>query len=334
MLVGRQEERLPLLRWRPTANRFVSIIIPSRTPQIAARCLAGLTEKPAGVPFEIILVVTGGPPESWRHLRAMFGGSRVEFVAFGQQGETFNFQSACNAGRKKAGGDAFLFLNDDVAISEEDWLSGLLQWLDLDHVGAVGPKLLYPDGRIQHTGVVVGMAGFASHVFRWEREGSHFTSPFVSPERYRNCSAVTAACLLTPTRVFDEVGGFNEQFTLLFGDVDFCLRLRQAGYRLVYTPDVRLVHAESSTRQLGGKDRIPRSDWELFTRLWLPVLARGDPFYNPNLSVADEHPDFKKGERDTPIFHNEKWMARLPNTSVITLPHDLLSSLVEANERQ
>src|SRR5262249_15472176 len=162
----------------------------------------------------------------------------------------------------------------------------LAQWLDVDGVGAVGPKLLYPDGRIQHAGVVVGMTGFASHVFRQQAEGK--ATCFASDEWYRNCSALTAACLLIRSSIFDRLGGFDERFALLFGDVDLCLRLRRSGWRLVYTPDVRLVHAESSTRRSAQRQWIPRSDWELMTRLWLPALMAGDPLYNRSLGVRGE----------------------------------------------
>ena len=225
------------------------------------------------------------------------------------------------AGRKRARGDTLLFLNDDVLIQEEGWLSRLVQWLDLEGVGAVGPKLLFPDGRIQHAGVVVGMSGFADHIFRGQVEGS--SSCFLSDDWYRNCSALTAACLLIPSRIFDQVGGFDERFTLLFGDVDLCLRLGIAGWRLVYTPDVHLVHAESSTRRGLLVDLVPRADWELLTRLWLPMLVTGDPFYNRNLSVRHERPCLKTDPDDVPVRLNEEWMAGLPAKPLIAFPEDL-----------
>lgn len=309
------------LRWSPAGNRLASIVIPSRTPTLAARCLGSLLGRGQSTRLEVIVVMTGGRAEAWESLRETTADSRVQFFRFEPAGDAFNFQKACNAGRAQARGDALLFLNDDIFVGEDEWLIRLLQWLDLDRVGAVGPKLLYPDGRIQHAGAVVGMTGFAAHVFREEIEG--VSSCFVSDEWYRNCSALTAACLLVRSEAFDRTGGFDERFTLLFGDVDLCLRLRADGWRLVYTPDVRLVHAESSTRRARGSDRIPRSDWELLTRLWQPALRAGDPFYNPNLSVRVERPEIRSGPDDTAIRVHEEWMERLPRKPMITFPDDL-----------
>lgn len=321
IVAGLRGRSFPRFRWTPAGDRLVSIIVPSRTPALAALCLQSLLGRRESVRIQVIVVTTGGRPESWNSLRETLADPRVEFLRFEPEGGAFNFHRACHAGRGRARGEALLFLNDDVLIGQDDWLSRLLQWLDLEGVGAVGPKLLFPDGRIQHAGAVLGMTGFAAHVFRGEAEGT--PTCFVSDDSYRNCSALTAACLLVRSDAFDRAGGFDERFTLLFGDVDLCLRLRRAGWRLVYTPDVRLVHGESSTRRGLPADSIPRSDWELLTRLWLPALASGDPFYNPNLTVREERPNIRRGPDDTPIDLNEELMQRLPRKALITFPEDL-----------
>lgn len=319
---GIQQTRL---RWNSLADRLVSVIVPSRTPTLAARCLSHVVRHTTGVRFEVIVVATAGSRSDWERAFVGLPDAPVEIHTVDAGTMGFNFQSTCNAGRQRARGDALLFLNDDVVVSEPGWLGKLDQWLDVDGVGAVGPKLVHPGGTIQHAGVVVGMTGFASHAFRGEREGK--ASLFASDLWYRGCSALTAACLLMPTRVFDEVGGFDDRFAILFGDVDLCLRLREAGYRLVYTPDVTLEHEESRTRRRTGAERVPRRDWELFTERWLPLLAEGDPFYSPCLTSLDERIDFKRDDGDTPIRRNEVWMSRLPRKPWIDLPDDLATSL-------
>ena len=145
-------------------------------------------------------------------------------------------------------------------------------------VGAVGAKLLYPNGRIQHGGVVLGVGGVAGHAFRhvpnheWGYHGlAHLT---------RNCSAVTAACMLVPRPLFQQVRGFDSTLPVEYNDVDLCLRIRREGHRIVYAPDAVLCHYESATR----KGTRCRPDEERVRQIWGELIREGDPYYNVNLT--------------------------------------------------
>jgi GT2 family glycosyltransferase len=151
-------------------------------------------------------------------------------------------------------------------------------WTCCDDIGVVGAKLLKPDGTIQHAGVIIGLMGFAGHVFAGLRDGQ--TTPFGLSEWYRNVLAVTAACLGIRRQVFEEVGGFSEDFILCGNDVELCLRVQKAGYRVLYHPFVRLLHEESATRD----GTIPIEDFRESFKCYQRYLRDGDPYFNPNLS--------------------------------------------------
>jgi GT2 family glycosyltransferase len=149
-------------------------------------------------------------------------------------------------------------------------------------VGAVGAKLLFSDGRIQHAGVVLGVEGMVGHAFRLVRDdGAHGCE---LANVIRDCSAVTAACMMMRRSRFEEVGGFDETLPIDFNDVDLCLRLRQRGYLIVYTPLALLYHHESATR---GHFHTPEYQ-ELFLRRWDRYIKNGDPYYNRNLTLTSE----------------------------------------------
>jgi len=156
----------------------------------------------------------------------------------------------------------------------------MLEQAQRPEVGAVGARLHYPDGRIQHAGVVLGVGGVADHAFKG-LPGDAFTY-FALGSVVRNCSAVTAACMMMPRRVFEEVKGFDERLAVALNDVDLCLRLRQRGYLIVYTPFALLYHHESCTRA----GLFPPREEELVWTLWGDVIRRGDPYYNPNLTLS------------------------------------------------
>jgi len=202
----------------------------------------------------------------------------------------FNFSDLSNRGAAAATGTVLLFLNNDVEIVEPGWLAEMVSCVLDPTVGAVGAKLLYPDGTLQHGGIVLGVGGVAGH--------SHLGLPGEEPGYFarmvltQEVSAVTGACLAVRAAVFKEVGGFDARhLAVAFNDVDLCLRLRAAGYRNVWTPHARLIHHESKSR---GPEDTPekRARFEAETRVmqarWEPQL-RADPYYNPNLSRASAH---------------------------------------------
>ena len=176
-----------------------------------------------------------------------------------------------------------LFLNDDTTIVDAEWLTALVEHAQRPSVGVVGAKLLYPFGLIQHAGVVMGLWENTGHAFRNLPGDSQ--AYFGFPQIVRNCSAVTAACMMTKRDLFLRLGGFDEtHLAVAFQDVDYCLRVCEAGLRVVYTPFCTLVHHESVTKdeKLGN----PREVRYMQTR-WADVIAR-DPYYSPHLSRKAE----------------------------------------------
>ena len=190
----------------------------------------------------------------------------------------FNFPRKINFAVAQTDAPYGLLLNDDVEPINAEWLSAMLEYAQVPPIGAVGAKLFYPDGRLQHAGVAVGVCGIAAHLLHQHPGGSDGCDGIALTAR--NCSAVTGACLLTRRAVYDEVGGFDERLALDFNDVDFCLRVRQAGYRIVYTPHARLFHHESAS--FGNRQQRPEEIAAMRQR-WGSALDQ-DPYYNVNLT--------------------------------------------------
>ncbi len=200
-----------------------------------------------------------------------------------RRGQPFNYSRLNNDAVRECESPLILFLNDDMNVIEPDWLTAMVEHAQREEIGAVGSLLLYPSGLIQHAGVVLGVFENSAHLFRMlpPKPGIHFDLPVLP----RNCSSVTAACLLTRRDVFWEAGGFNEQdLAVAFQDVDFCLKVRALGYRIVYTPFSRLFHHESVTKA----EKIPNpAEVRYMKDTWRSVIE-SDPYYNPNLSRKDE----------------------------------------------
>ncbi len=168
----------------------------------------------------------------------------------------------------------------------------MVRWVDRPEVGVVGAKLLYPDRTIQHAGVIVGMEGHASHVFWGYRERQ--SGPFGSVDWYRNFTAVTGACMMVRRGTFEAAGGFDEKYLLAFSDIEFCMRVIGRGLRVVYTPHARLIHFEGKSRG----DHIPSNDIRVGLDDFMPLVERGDPFYNPNLSYVERKPMIRPADEE------------------------------------
>ncbi len=265
------------VRYRLRRTPLVSIIIPTRDRwTLLQECLRSIEEKTSYTHYEILVINNDSrEPVTARGLEGVGRTWRVlDYPG------PFNFSAINNLGAAHAKGDVLVFLNNDTQVIERDWLTAMLEQAQRPEVGAVGARLHYPDGRIQHAGVVLGVGGVADHAFKGQ-PGDAFTY-FALGSVVRNCSAVTAACMMVPRRVFEEVKGFDERLAVALNDVDLCLRLRQRGYLIVYTPFALLYHHESGTR---GK-LFPPKEEELVWTLWGDVIRRGDPYYNPNLTLS------------------------------------------------
>lgn len=277
--------RLPTsyrVRYRLPEGEAVQIIIPSRNNVRYLRpCIKSILKKTEYRHYRINIVDNGSDDRATlAYLRKMQDEPRVLVLRYDRP---FNFSAINNWAVRQVGGRYLLFLNDDTEVITPGWLDAMLEQAQRAEVGAVGAKLLYPDGRIQHGGVVLGI-GVAYHAHRFFPSGH--PGYFGRLEIVQDFSAVTAACLMTRREVFEQVGGFDEtDLAVAYNDVDFCLRVRQAGYEIIYTPFAELYHHESVSRgpSLDGREVA------FMQRKWGDLLTR-DPFYNPNL--APDRGDF------------------------------------------
>jgi len=239
-------------------------------------CLTDLEDRTRYRRYEIVIADrTGGAAAEVRGRL----GARWRVLPVGP---SRNLAEAHNAALAEAAGEHVVVMSPGVRAVDGDWLAALLEHAQRPEVGAVGAKLLYADGRIQHAGVVLGIAGPANHAFRNlpGDVGGHWILANV----VRNCSAVTGACMMLPRRALREVGGFDPRFEVAYADVDLCLRLRRRGYLVVYTPWAVLSYSEPVHR---GRLDLAR-DEALCWRVWGDAIRRGDPYHNPNLSRASE----------------------------------------------
>ncbi len=233
-----------------------------------------ILEKTSYPNYSIVVVDNGRLSEA--QIKRFQGiGVRVEnHVAQGR----FNYAAKANFAIQSARTEQIVLLNDDMGIIRNDWLTALLELSVDPAIGAVGARLLHKDGSIQHVGVVLGVNGSAAHVYHcYPRE---FVGYNAFTHIIRNYSAVTAACLATRKSVCAQVGGFDERFAIDFNDIDFCLKLGEAGFRVAYTPFAELFHYEGASAQRTSQDP---AEIQLFKELWNHKLDN-DPFYNVNLT--------------------------------------------------
>ena len=269
----------------PEPAPLVSIIIPTRDrAELLKRCVESIRALTDYSPFEIIIVDNGSvEPATTSFFREVQRDDRVRLVV---ESGPFNYSRLNNHAAKQARGEILVFLNNDTEIDDPGWLTEMVSHGARTEVGAVGARLWYPDGTLQHGGVVLGLGGVAGHAFPHIPRGhpGYFNRAMLQ----QNSSAVTGACMVVRKSVFEELHGFDEvNLGVTFNDIDFCLRLTQRGYRVVWTPYANLIHHESASR---GHQRT-REEQEEFERAvaymqtkWGAELMH-DPFYNPNLSL-------------------------------------------------
>ncbi|WP_289301890.1 glycosyltransferase family 2 protein [Sporofaciens musculi] len=192
----------------------------------------------------------------------------------------FNWSKLNNQGIDLAKGDVLVFLNNDVKVIEPTWLQRMVEYTLQPGIGVVGGQLLYEDGTIQHAGVVIGMGGWADHVYKGMQPKYQIT-PFISPMVVRNVMACTGACMAISRKVIKKIGGFDERFIICGSDVEICIRAIDEGYRNVYVPQAKLYHYESKSRD----SYIPQIDFELSDIMYMGYRKGGDPYYNKNLRM-------------------------------------------------
>jgi GT2 family glycosyltransferase len=273
----------------PASPPLVSILICTRDHEgllrVAVDSIIARTTYPA---YEILIVDNGSVhPGAVAYLADLAERPGIRVI---RDASPFNYSRLNNRGAAAARGAVLCLLNDDIEVLTPGWLEELVSFAVQPDIGAVGARLWYPDGTLQHGGVIVGIHEGAAHAHpRLERgEPGYFGRAVLQQE----LSAVTAACLVIRAEVYAELGGLDERLEVAFNDVDFCLRLRQAGYRNIWTPFAELVHHESASR---GSNTTPAKqarearELQFLRDRWADAVRR-DPFYNPNLSHAV--PDF------------------------------------------
>lgn len=278
------------VRRRLAGRPLVSIVIPTDgrvrdvegvRKDLLLGCLRSVVERSTYDHYELVIMDNGAISEDAEAYLA--GLTTAPWTRVHFEGE-FNYSRKLNFGVSHSRGEHLVLFNDDLEVITADWIEALLEYSQVEAIGGVGPKLVYPDGRLQHIGVVMGVCGMAAHAFHSHPGSSH--GYFSSARIARNYSALTAACLMTRRALYEQMGGFDDCFRFDFNDTDYCLRLRAAGYRLVYTPHAQLYHLEGAT--FGGRSWY-EGDLAIMRARWQAVCDH-DPYYNPHLTR--DFPDY------------------------------------------
>jgi len=267
----------------------VAILIPTKDAEkLVRQCVESLEQTIHNVAYDIIIIDHASQePASLQY----FDDISMRHTILRYKGD-FNFSRINNWAIKQIAGAPYthyLFCNNDVEATSNGWLEIMLGFTHAADAGVVGAELLYPDRcHIQHAGVCIGLDGFAEHYGKFlpvtmKSQGALDDSARIALTCPHEVSAVTAACMLVRRDAFEAVGGFDEQMAVGFGDIDLCLRIGQAGYRCIYSPDSSLIHHESLTRGKDGGDLHPM-DTVFFKKRWQHMLNSGDPFFNPAYS--------------------------------------------------
>jgi len=267
----------------------VSIIIPTRDhAEDLERCLSSIFAKSSYRNFEVVILDNGSVESETAVCFAKWQALEPERVKIVPHDVPFNYSEINNYAVRQSSGEIVLLLNNDTEVIARDWIEAMLEQAQRPSVGCVGAKLLYEDDTIQHAGVVMRIGGVAGHSHRfYERDAPGY---FHVIKTINNYSAVTAACLMVRREIWDRMGGLDEQLTVAFNDVDFCLRVREAGYRNVYVPHAELYHYESKSRGYDDTPlKIARSIGEQqFMQARWNVASTDDPYYSPHLSLTSE----------------------------------------------
>lgn len=292
--VGRITEAASLIghyivRYKISDYKLVSIIIPTRDlGEVLDQCLKSIFEKTVYPNYEVVLIDNGSEEQKTLDIISKWEQQEPKRFRSYRYDIPFNYSKINNYAVKQAKGDYLLFLNNDIEVITPDWIDAMVEQAQRSSIGAVGTLLLYPDNTIQHAGVVLGVGGVAGH--------SHKNFPANSPGYFdqiltvNNYSALTAACLMCRYEVFQSVGGFEEELTVAFNDIDLCLKFVAQGYRNIYLPHAKLYHHESKSR---GYENTPekqarfRKEIEYMQEKWKYIIDN-DPCYNSNLTRNHE----------------------------------------------
>ena len=273
------------VKYQVQGEPLVSILIPNKDERDTLKqCLDSIKEKSTYHNYEIIIIENNSTKqETFDYYKEIDGKDKIR-VVYWKSG--FNYSALNNFGYTFAKGEYILCLNNDVSVITADWLERMIGQCQRKKVGITGVKLYYPDDTIQHAGVIVGIGGVAGAMFvGMKRERSGYLRKAILQQ---DLSAVTAACMMVDRGAWEAAGGFNEDLAVAFNDIDFCLKVREAGYLVVYEPNVELYHYESKSRgyeDTPEKQKRFQGEVNYMKEHWSHILEEGDPYYNKNFSL-------------------------------------------------
>ena len=297
-----EDSRVPStyhIQYEIQGNPKISIIIPNKDHrEDLDKCIRSIREKSTWANWEIIIVENNSEEaETFAYYQTISETDRRIRTVRWEKG--FDFSGICNFGADQAEGEYILLLNNDIEVITPEWMEEMLMFAQRRDVGAVGAMLYYPDDTIQHAGVIIGLGDdanlrVAGHSHKYFKRGGYGYASRLSIAQ--NLSAVTGACMMIRKEVYDQVKGLDPAFAVEFNDVDLCLRIREAGYLIVWTPYAELYHYESKSRGMNEtEEQQTRHIKEvlLFRSRWKRELQAGDPYYNPNLTLEREDFSFR-----------------------------------------
>ena len=300
----------------------ISVIIPMKDKwEMTAACIDSIVQKSTYQNYEIIVLDNRSEQEDTKKWFEQITAQdqRVSVILADME---FNWSKLNNFGMKYASGEVYVFLNNDTLVISPDWLERLAENALRKEIGVVGGLLLYPDGTIQHAGVVVGMGGWADHIFKG-MQPIHSVGPYVSPVISRNVLAVTGACMAVSKRTIEQIGGFDERFIICGSDVELCIRAYEHGLYNRMDADVRLYHLESKSRDT----YIPEIDFQMSYEVYAPYRENVDPYFNINLDRNSVIP--KECVAPVNLINFKNFLKRCPVTKglydqvkEILIPHD------------
>ena len=280
--------------YKLTERPLVSIIIPNKdNVPLLRNCLSSIIEKTSYDNYEIVIVENNSADNATDNFyKELKRYPKIHVVYW--KGKEFNFSEICNMGFRYSNGKHLIFLNNDIEIITPNWIEEMLMYCQRADVGAVGAKLYFSNRSIQHAGVVLGIEGTAGHVFYGASSDS--AGYMGKLKVVQNMSAVTAACMMVRKNVFEEAGFFDPEFKSSYNDIDLCLKIKEAGYLIVWTPYAEAYHLESRSRGYSithEKKRQLMQEMALFKAKWKENITQGDPYYNHNFSLENAHYKFK-----------------------------------------
>ena len=280
------------INYKINGNPKISIVIPNKDHIVdLKKCIDSILNS-TYYNYEIVIVENNSEEnetfEYYKRIQEKYPNN-IKIVTL--KIKDFNYSAIVNFGVENSSGEYIILLNNDIEIISKNWIEQMLMYCQRPDVGICGAKLYFPDRSIQHAGVTIGTRGLAGHRFREMQEIEYHDRDYINI--VQNLSAVTAACFMVRKQLYIDLLGFDEKLAVAFNDVDFCLKVRNAKYLIIYNPFVEAYHYESKSRgqdTSGEKQKRFSKEYELFVKRWSKVIAKGDPYHNKNYRLDTDLP--------------------------------------------